>query len=257
MSSPVMFISHGSPMFSVETGRAGLLLNEQSACFDHCRAILILSPHWITNGTKLSSASKLETIHDFGGFPSELYEIEYPATGDVNCAEEIKTCLKSVGISAVSDDNHGLDHGAWVPLIHLRPDADIPIIQVSLDQSHSLSSLYEMGQALAPLKEKGIAIIGSGGITHNLFDIRRGSEQVAPYASRFQEWVRGKVRARALGQIMNPQEYTNDFKRAHPTAEHYAPLLFALGASEGSEEPLVLESEILNYAISMESYIWK
>lgn len=254
--APAMYIGHGSPMFALKPGKSGTLLNHFSKYFSEVKAVLIISPHWMTQGLALTSGNNLETIHDFYGFPDPLYKVSYNAPGDQTIASEIKQQLEVTGYQINMDSNRGRDHGAWVPMIHLLPEENLPVIQLSLDQSLNSEGLIKLGEALKPLRERGIAIIASGSLTHNLYEIQPEQAPPVAYAERFEKWVRGSVKNRDTEQLSNPQLYNEDFKRAHPTEEHYLPLLVAIGASDADEELQVLEGGILHGVISMESYGW-
>lgn len=254
--APVMFVSHGSPMFAVEPGTAGRQLRERSSLFDEVRAILVVSPHWQTRGSFLTGSGHPETIHDFGGFPEELYQLHYPATGAPELIPELMSVLKHSGIEVNVDDRRGLDHGAWVPLMHLRPDADIPVIQLSLNVDHDPQTLVCLGRALASLRAQGIALVASGGVTHNLYDMRLNIANAASYAERFQTWVRKQVVDRDVEALKYPDISAPDYARAHPSPEHYRPLLIAMGATDEQDHLEILPSEVLYHVISMESYLW-
>ncbi|ARU54325.1 extradiol ring-cleavage dioxygenase III subunit B [Oleiphilus messinensis] len=258
--APVMFVGHGSPMYALNPGVAGALLQAQTHRFDEVEAILVISAHWLTQGTYLTTASNPATIHDFGGFPHSLYKLSYPAPGSPELARKTIATIgaKSGGrqFDVKASPTRGLDHGVWVPLRFLRPQADIPVLQLSLDATLSSADLVQLGAALASLREQGIAIIASGGVTHNLFDLRMHSTTVAGYATRFEQWTREQVSQRNIRALENPGKLTSDFSRAHPTQEHYLPLLIAIGATDESDQLEVLEGGIINHALSMESYCW-
>ncbi|WP_421868238.1 dioxygenase [Motiliproteus sp.] len=255
--APVMFISHGSPTFALEPGTAGQQLRQRSGLFDHLKALLVISPHWMTRGSFLGAAEHPETIHDFGGFPPSLYQLQYPVPGSSALAAEIQTHLAQQGVEVQLDPRRGLDHGVWVPLMHLRPDADLPVLPLSLNVDHNPAQLLQLGQALAALRQQGVAIIASGGLTHNLRDIRFNARVAADYAERFQGWVGEQVRERELIALQNPARHSPDFERAHPTPEHYLALLIAMGATTEQDRLETLGSVIEHRAISMTSYLWQ
>ncbi len=254
--APVMFVSHGAPTFAIDSGAAGQLLRDRSSLFDEVRAILVVSPHWHTRGSFLTGASQPETLYDFGGFPEALYQLHYPAPGAPELIPELIAVLGQSGITVKVDEKRGLDHGAWVPLMHLRPDADIPVIQLSLNVDHAPQALLDLGRALALLRTQGVAVLASGGVTHNLYDLRFNHPEAAPYAERFQAWVRTQVVDRNLDALLYPEINAADYSRAHPTPEHYLPLLIAMGATNKQDRLEVLSSEILHHVLSMESYLW-
>ena len=255
--APAMFISHGSPMFALEPGKAGQLLNQYSKAFDHCSAILVVSAHWITQGLSITASDPPAIHYDFGGFPKALYQLSYPVSGAPDIASSIQNTLAVENYPATLNDKMGLDHGAWVPLLHLRPQADIPVIQLSLDSNLNTHELIHLGQALAPLRTQGIAIIGSGSLTHNFSHFGNTDSPPAHYVIEFQQWIRNKIRSRSLSDLANAHTENPWFYDAHPTNEHYLPLLIALGASTINDSFNVIEGGILHRALSMESYIWQ
>lgn len=254
--APAMYIGHGSPMFALQPGKAGALLNEFSRYFTDVKAVLMISPHWMTNGLALTAADELDTIHDFYGFPDSLYRVTYKAPGDQKTADLVSQHLKSAGYEVSLDSNRGRDHGAWVPMLHLLPEANIPVIQLSLDRTLNAHGLIKLGETLKNLRDEGIAVIASGSLTHNLYEIQPEQAPPVSYADRFEKWVRNSVEKRDAERLSNPEQFCDDFKRAHPTAEHYVPLLVALGASDEADQLQVLEGGILHGVISMESYGW-
>lgn len=254
--APVMFIGHGSPMFAIEPGKPGELLREFSAHFADIEAVLIISPHWMTRGLEITAADSLETIHDFGGFPRELYQLQYDAPGAGSTAETVQTVLAEGGFTATLNHSRGRDHGAWVPMIHLLPEQKLPVLQLSLDANMDPDELVRLGESLINLREQGIAVIASGGLTHNLYEIQPLNAKPVAYVERFTCWVREQVEIRDVQALSAPHLLSDDFARAHPTAEHYLPLLIAMGASDESDQLSVLAGGIQHGVISMESYGW-
>ena len=188
--APLMFISHGSPMFAFDTGSSAKQLANQSKHFDHVQAIVVISAHWLTRGNYITSSEKSEVIYDFIGFPQTLYELQYPASGAPMIAIKIMNLLDNNGIKCKSDSVRGWDHGVWIPLRHLRPNADKPIIQISINVDYDTHQLQQFGHVLKQLRSQNIGIICSGSVTHNLGHIRAGHDVVADYAQHFQLWVR-------------------------------------------------------------------
>lgn len=254
--APAMYIGHGSPMFALQPGKAGALLNDFGRYFHDVKAVLIISPHWMTKGLALTTSDSLETIHDFYGFPDPLYRVSYNAPGDHTVAVEVQQQLEKTGYQINMDSNRGRDHGAWVPMLHLLPEENLPVIQLSLDRTMDSAGLIKLGEALNPLRDRGIAIIASGSLTHNLYEIQPEQAPPVAYADRFEKWVRECVKNCDIEQLINPHLYSKDFKRSHPTDEHYVTLLIAMGASGPDEQLQVLEGGILHGVISMESYGW-
>jgi 4,5-DOPA dioxygenase extradiol len=252
---PVLFVSHGAPTFAIEPGLAGAQLRALGKAIGKPRAILIVSPHWMTRGVEITAAARPGTIHDFGGFPRALYAIQYPAPGAPELASRAQEVLSSRGIAASLDLQRGLDHGAWVPLLHLYPDADVPVIQVSLPVDTDERKAVALGRALAPLAAEGVLIIGSGSLTHNLYEFRMGDVEEAAYASEFSGWIREAVEAGDLDRLTHALERAPHAKRAHPTVEHFLPLLVAAGAAPAAAPATVLDGGIRHGVLAMESYV--
>ena len=171
---PSLYISHGSPMTALQPGLVGERLAELATQLPRPRAIVIASAHWLAHQPSVGGAAQPETVHDFGGFPRELYAIHYPAPGAPEVAAQVYALLAEANLQPQLDASHGLDHGAWVPLRFLYPHADIPVVPISIQPRLGPDHQYAVGRALAPLREQGVLIIGSGSITHNLHDFRAG-----------------------------------------------------------------------------------
>ena len=233
---PTLFISHGSPMFALEPGQAGAALQALGKQLPRPQAIAVISPHWMTRGAAVCTAEKPETIHDFGGFDPRLYSMQYPALGGVKSAQSAMNLLAQAGWNPVATDQWGLDHGTWVPLTYLYPKADIPVFQISLPAGLSTAQALQYGQALQGLRGEGVLIIGTGSLTHNLSEFRGGQDLNAPastYVTEFAAWVREAALRGDVDALIHTFERAPHAKRAHPTDEHYLPLLVALGASSG------------------------
>jgi 4,5-DOPA dioxygenase extradiol len=234
---PSLFISHGSPMTALHPGAVGVRLAELAAQLPRPRAIVMASAHWLTRQPAVGAAARPETIHDFGGFPQALFDIQYPAPGDPALADDVARRLEAAGLPAVIDPQRGLDHGAWVPLRLLYPQADIPVVPLALQPLQGPAHQFALGRALAPLREQGVLLIGSGSITHNLHDFREyhaGGE--APYVRPFIEWVEQRLDADDTAALLDYRRQAPFAERAHPTDEHLQPLHFAMGAA--GEGPL-------------------
>lgn len=254
-SAPVFFISHGSPMFAIEPGLLGARLRDLGERLDDITAVLVVSPHWQTRGVRVSTALAPETIHDFGGFPSALYRLQYNPPGQPELAMEAARLLADAGFAVSVDERRGLDHGAWVPLLHLLPRADVPVFQVSLPADIDTAGALRLGAALAPLRERGVLIIGSGSLTHNLYEFRQHVAD-ADYAQAFADWVREAVAERDVAGLVDYRRQAPHAMRAHPTEEHYLPLLVALGASSATETAQWLEGGMTDGVLSMDSFAW-
>jgi 4,5-DOPA dioxygenase extradiol len=232
---PTLFLSHGSPMQAVEPGVAGRAWQALGTRLPRPTAIVIASAHWETTLPMTTGSPQPETIHDFGGFPRALYEIRYPAPGAPALAARAGTLLKEAGITAGVDGTRGLDHGAWVPLRWMYPDASVPVVQLAVQPGRGTAHHLALGRALAPLRDEGVLLIGSGHTTHNLRDFmldrREGAAGApAPYAEAFARWVGEHLAAHDDDALVHYREQAPEAARAHPTDEHFLPLFVAYGA---------------------------
>jgi len=267
---PTLFISHGSPMHAIDAGRAGDLWAELGRTLPRPSAVLIASAHWETELPMLSSARQPETIHDFGGFPAELYKIIYPAPGAPDVAERAIRCLQSAGLPATANACRGLDHGAWVPLRRMFPNADVPVTQVSIQPSLDASHHLRLGAALAPLTREGVLVVGSGHITHNLRDwmatVRNpGSTAVTDgaaveYVAEFRDWIADALQHDDRARLVRWRERAPHAARAHPTAEHLMPLFVAFGAASEADAPPPrverLDAGVESGVLAMDAYVF-
>ena len=230
---PSLYISHGSPMTALQPGQTGERLAELAAMLPRPQAIVIASAHWLSHQPHIGGATTPETIHDFGGFPAALYELHYPAPGAPALAQRVLQLLDQAGLAPMPDPDRGLDHGAWVPLRLLYPTADIPVVPVSIQPVLGPAHQYALGRALAPLRDEGVLVIGSGSITHNLHDLGAGysDERPAPYVKPFIEWIEQKLTAGDIDALLAYRRQAPFAERAHPTDEHLLPLFVALGAA--------------------------
>ncbi|MCP2068941.1 DODA-type extradiol aromatic ring-opening family dioxygenase [Pseudomonas laurylsulfatiphila] len=229
---PSLYISHGSPMLALEPGASGPALARLAAEIPRPKAIVIVSAHWESNELLVSGNPQPETWHDFGGFPKALFEVEYPAPGDPRLAAEVAELLKTAGLLARIDSNRPFDHGVWVPLSLMYPQADIPIVQVSLPTRGGPALQTRVGHALASLREHGVLLIGSGSITHNLreLDWHAGPESVEPWAQAFRDWMIEKLAANDEAALHDYRAQAPNAVRNHPSDEHLLPLYFARAA---------------------------
>ena len=253
MTAPSIFISHGSPMFVLEPGVLGPNLRAIGQSLRGITAVLVVSPHWQTRGVRVGGSAAPETIHDFGGFHEPLYQLQYPAPGAPTLAQEAASLLVQAGFEATLDDHRGLDHGAWVPLRYLFPDAGVPVFQVSLPQHIDAAGALRLGQALAPLRERGVLVVGSGSLTHNLYEFRQHIRD-PEYAQQFVDWIRDAVAARDVEALVDYRRRAPHAARAHPTGEHYLPLLVAAGASFATDATRVVEGGMTYGVLSMDSF---
>ena len=254
--APVLFISHGAPTFAIEPGKLGPQLQTLGTRLTGVRAVLVVSPHWQTRDVQVMATPQPETVHDFGGFPARLYALRYPATGAPQWAAQAAERLLQAGFATHMDTQRGLDHGAWVPLLHLLPQAQIPVFQVSMPFSLTTTQAVALGRALAPLREQGVMIVGSGSMTHNLHEFRLSATNEAAYVREFAAWVRQAVLADAADTLADYRRLAPHAARAHPTEEHFLPLLIAVGANAGESAARTIADEITYGVLSMESYAW-
>jgi 4,5-DOPA dioxygenase extradiol len=233
MTLPTLFLSHGSPMHAVEPGAVGKAWEALGRTLPRPRAVLMVSAHWETSVPMLTGNPKPQTIHDFGGFPPELYSIQYPASGDPVLAARVVALLKSAGIAAGVDGCRGLDHGAWVPLRWMFPEHDVPVVQLSLQPALGPARHVALGGALAPLAADGVLVVGSGHTTHNLRDWMGNPRRSEPlrYAQEFAEWLQERLVAHDTAALIAYREQAPEAQRAHPTEEHFLPLHVAWGAA--------------------------
>ena len=234
MSMPTLFISHGAPTLAIEDSPAHRFLLELGQALPRPKAILVISAHWESTGSlAVSLASHPETIHDFGGFPTELFDIQYPAHGAPEVASRAAEFLEQAGFGVVRSANRGLDHGAWVPLRLMYPEADIPVAQISLLRGTSPAENERMGNALSKLRDEDVLIIASGSLTHNLYAFRGASiDADAPsWVTDFAEWMHAKLQTRQHEVLLDYRAQAPFAVRNHPTEEHLLPLFVAMGAA--------------------------
>ena len=254
--APTLFVSHGSPMFALEPGRLGPQLQRFGASLQGVRAVLVVSPHWQTLGTvRVLATAAPGTIHDFGGFPQALYQLRYDAPGAPLFAAEAARLLREAGLDVELDERRGRDHGAWVPMLHLLPDARIPVFQVSMPNDLSGDAALELGRALAPLRDAGVLVVGSGSLTHNLYEFRQHVRD-PEYAQQFADWIADAVARNDVDALVAYRTRAPHAARAHPTQEHFLPLLVALGASDGADAATRIEGGLEHGTLSMDSYAW-
>jgi 4,5-DOPA dioxygenase extradiol len=252
---PVLFLGHGSPMNAIEENEFVRGWREIGKTLPKPNAVLCISAHWETRGTFVTAMKKPKTIHDFSGFPEELFEVQYPAPGSPGLAKEIKDSVKKTDIGL--DTSWGLDHGAWSVVKHLYPKADVPVIQLSLDYQQSPQYHYELAKELGSLRKKGVLIIGSGNMVHNLrmVDWRRLNEINYSYdwASKASEKMKKFILSGDHKPLVNYESQGNEFKLAVPTPEHYLPLIYALALKEENEEVSLFNDKAVGGSLTMTS----
>jgi 4,5-DOPA dioxygenase extradiol len=235
---PSLFVSHGAPTLAVEDSPARRFLLGLGAKLPRPRAIVVVSAHHDTAVTEITAGAVPETIHDFGGFPQALYELRYPAPGDPQLADDLVGMLHASGIEARANPKRGLDHGAWVPLMLIYAEADIPVVQVSINMSRSPRYHFELGQSLSSLRQDNVLVIGSGSATHNLREFFTGdySHDTAPpiWVTDFADWLAARVEEGQIASVLNAVEEGPHGQRNHPTMDHIHPLFVACGAAGDS-----------------------
>lgn len=229
---PVLFVGHGSPMNAIEHNAFTQVLGELGSLLPRPKAVCVISAHWLTSGTHVVKSEHPRTIHDFYGFPRPLYEVEYPAPGAPEEAEKIVSDSE-----IVPDETWGLDHGAWSVLRHMYPKADVPAFQLSLDEQRGFKAHLEFGREIANFRERGVLILGSGNIVHNLGRIDWESPHGAyDWAREFDAKVKAAVDAGDATSLAEPQKWGETLlATAHPTVEHYLPLLYCMGSVDGDD----------------------
>lgn len=238
---PVLFSAHGNPVNALGETPFSDCLARWGRSLPRPRALLVVSAHWQMRRLAVTAADQPDTIHDFYGFPPVLFTLDYPAPGDPGLAEEVRLRLLEAGFEATNDLQRGRDHGTWVPLRLLYPEADLPVLQLSLLFGAPPARHIEMGRVLAPLREEGVLIVGSGNVVHNTaaVDLRRRDLPVAPWAVEFDAWVKGRLDAWDLEALAAFPQRAPHAARAHLTSEHFEPLLVACGAADGETRPRV------------------
>ena len=253
---PSLYISHGSPMTALQPGLTGVRLAELAAALPRPEAIVVASAHWLAHSPQVGGAPQPATIHDFHGFPRELYALDYPAPGAPMLAARAASLLDAAGLHTRLDPSRGLDHGAWVPLRLLYPQADIPVVPLSIQPGLGPAHQYAVGKALAPLREEGVLVVGSGSITHNLHDFRAGygESREAPYVRPFTGWIEQRLAAGDVDALLDYRRQAPFAERAHPTDEHLLPLFVALGAAGESAHARRIDAGIDLGFLAMDIY---
>jgi 4,5-DOPA dioxygenase extradiol len=239
---PAIFFGHGNPMNAVRENDFTEGWRRIGQEIPKPKAILAISAHWFIPGTALTITTAPRTIHDFGGFPRELYQVQYPAPGDPQLARRVQKMLAPV--EAALDDSWGLDHGTWSVLRHVYPGADVPVVQLSIDETQPASFHFDLGRKLAPLREEGVLIVGSGNLVHNLHAYAWGRHMPDPYdwAVRFETAAREMILAGEFKPLIQYETLGRDALLAIPTPDHYLPLLYVI-ASRQRAEPIIFPVE--------------
>ncbi|NVO00733.1 MAG: dioxygenase [Geobacteraceae bacterium] len=253
---PALFVPHGAPTLIIDDCPTRSFLMGLGKEIGRPKGIVCISAHWTTAEPRVTMNPQPSTIYDFGGFPDELYSLKYPAPGSPVLAKQVQTLLQKRGMTCDSDMARGYDHGAWVPLMLIYPDAEIPVIQLSVQPHLSVQHHLDMGKALQPLRDEGVLILASGSATHNLRDFfgRRLDDPILPYAQEFAEWLKSAVQEGRTDELL---DYVNRGPHAslnHPTPEHFLPLFVALGSGGKGR---ILHDAYTYGILSMAAFSWE
>jgi 4,5-DOPA dioxygenase extradiol len=246
---PALFISHGAPTLAIEQSATTNALARLGHNLPKPRAIVIMSAHWLSPKLELSGHPEPVTWHDFSGFDPELYRIRYPVAGHPALAESLAQQLAARGIPCSVNPLRALDHGVWTPLLHLYPDADVPVVQLSLPQHYDSHACYQLGAIFAALRQEQVLLIGSGNITHNLAALRWNATSVDDTAQAFKVWLLAQLKTH-IPSALDWQQFA-EVEKVHPSSEHLLPLFFALGA--GQRVSVVHES-MAHHSLGMDIY---
>jgi 4,5-DOPA dioxygenase extradiol len=245
-----VFIGHGSPMNAIADNDWSRFLERYAASIPKPEAILVISAHWQTEGTRITASARPEQIYDFYGFPDELYEVRYAPAGEPDIAMSITERIPEIH----GDENRGIDHAGWAIVNRMYPAGDVPLLELSLDRRKSEREHYEFGKSLAPLCNDGILVIGSGNVVHNLRDIDFDEKaKVFPWAKAADDWIEGRLASGDFEKLIDYRQYMPEARRAVPTNEHYLPFLCILGMATGAKSIHTIHEETQNGSISMRS----
>ena len=247
-----LFVSHGAPTLCVED-------NATTRYFSSClngqgppKAVLAVSAHWQTEGLRVTRWETSPLLYDFYGFPEALYRVRYPAPGAPDLAESVRVLSDAARLGPVTfDGKRGLDHGVWVPLLFMLPQADVPVVQLSLPKGWKPSQVYELGRTLAPLREQGVLMLGSGGAVHNLSTVVLNSNTVPNWARVFEEWLCEALANWNTEDLFEYWRMAPHGVQAHPSEEHFLPLLFPMGVSDAGRSAKILHREFMHGTLSM------
>ncbi|MHB1112152.1 MAG: DODA-type extradiol aromatic ring-opening family dioxygenase [Acidovorax defluvii] len=255
---PALYVSHGAPLFAVDAGETGPALTRwgkaMRAQFPALRGVVVMSPHWMARTPQVMTGPQPATWHDFGGFPPALYQLQYPAPGAPALAQEVLALLQAAGVAAQGDAERPFDHGAWVPLMHLFPEADLPVVQVALPVGAGPAEVYALGAALRGLRSQGVLVMGSGSMTHNLAEFFGGAREPAPYVIEFSRWIESALKRGDMKALLNYRSLAPHAERAHPTEDHFLPLFFALGAAGDDLHANYLSREVMYSMLAMDAF---
>jgi 4,5-DOPA dioxygenase extradiol len=258
MTFPTLFLSHGAPTLAIEPSAARDFLAGLGQRLPRPKAILVISAHFAAREVTLTSATAPETIHDFGGFPEELYRMAYPAPGAPDLARRTATLLREGGVPVALDETRGLDHGAWIPLILMYPEHDVPVIQMSLTTSEEPAFYERVGELLRPLRDESVLIVASGSASHNLraYFTAAASTATPDWVDAFVQWLAGVVESKDYSAL---RRYKTDAPFAtlnHPTQEHFLPIFVSLGAARDDEPAKRIHQSYDRGVLAMDAFVW-
>lgn len=250
---PSVFVSHGSPMLAFGEDEFSTMLEKLSASMPKPKAVVFISAHSVSTETvHVLKTEKNSIIHDFGGFPDELYKLQYHCDGSPALSDQITQLLIKAGFQTSLDLDSPLDHGIWIPMKHLYPKGDVPVVRVSLPLALTPAQILKLGHALAPLREEGVMIVSSGGAVHNLRELRwtHKNAEGAKWAEEFEEWLVMMLHKKDVDSIVNAEEHPH-FYQSHPSQEHFLPVISAIGAALPNDQFKILQSGIEYFSLSM------
>lgn len=253
----LIFVSHGAPSFALDTtSQAAINLLGLGELLHSAKAVIVLSPHFATRDLSVNGCDSPSIIHDFYGFPDALYQLDYHAPGSKSCALEIAQHLASKELNVSLNSDAKWDHGLWIPLRYLAPNGDKTIIQLSYPANWTLPQLAKLGEALGELRKQGFAIVMSGGVSHNFADLNGSNNQSAPYVERLRAELRRFAETHNQQGLIDYVSHNSDFKRAHPTFEHFAPLFIAFFAALHTDKVTWHTAPVAFNALAMDSISW-
>ena len=252
---PVLFIGHGSPMNGIEDNEFSQTWAKMGETIQKPKAVLVISAHWLTRGTHITAMDNPKTIHDFGGFPQALFDVQYPAKGNPELAKATKSLIHTTDVGL--DHDWGLDHGTWTVVRHMYPDADIPVLQLSIDYNKPPQYHYDLAKQLASLRKKGVLIIGSGNMVHNLRMVDYSKMNVANYgydwAVEMDQVFKDKIADKDHKALINYETLNKASKLAIPTPDHYFPLLYSLGLQDDKDDTSFFNDKLVGGSLNMTS----
>ncbi|HNW78947.1 MAG TPA: class III extradiol ring-cleavage dioxygenase [Candidatus Competibacteraceae bacterium] len=256
---PSLFVPHGAPTFMLHPGAAGAALSALADTLPMPRAIVMVSAHWETAVPTVGFAPRPETMYDFWGFPEALYRLHYPATGCPEAAAEVQAALQAAGFPVETDAGRGLDHGTWMPLKLLFPNADVPVIPLSIQPAAGPGHHLRLGRALLPLTQRGFLVIGSGNLTHNLRDYQQAARHggaTPDYVRAFADWMHQQLLTGDVSALLDYRRQAPGAVQAHPRDEHLLPLYVAFGAAGAGAQTRRFHAGIDDYVLAMDGFVF-